>query len=542
MNFISQYFTQCDIEMYLKQRFEKNSNSFNKSCPFCNSVINTKSYIKKHIRNFCCAINPTNSIKYASIYEKVQKECNNTRQRQHGHSDDDLLSQFDRFISWDYCENSDARKQIQYRIQLDNESIITIKHADLSNNSKTGSALAKRAQRMRKNGNLAFKSTNNCGNNLKENPDSEIQSQEIRIISNKKNTIIKKRILINKLKNKVRKCNYKTNDNEKCNYKNDKCNYDNDKILNNDIVNDKIIFDNDKFITNDATNDNINDKFNGIIDNIIREDNDSSDSSFHSDDNTSSNESDSNSSIDNIEEEEEEDDDDDDVEQVVISHDENGNEIWNWKFIGGEEITYTKEITVNSDSDSDFDNEIEQVKKVNKVKEMKKKNQPKKKLLKSFYNNRDNNKINSINIFTNKKVDTNSIINILNNNLYSENRKKGIKSTVNLFYDYLINTLNINADKQELMLLLISHSFDFTSYIFNTEKYSISHKRNISQNITNLLDKFTAFDERVYWVSKANSISKTIKQNVLKKMNIAYEKQRAQRSLEVVQKSEGKFY
>ena len=71
--------------MYLKQRFEKNSNSFNKSCPFCNSVINTKSYIKKHIRNFFCAINPTNSIKYASIYEKVQKECN---KRQHGHSDD----------------------------------------------------------------------------------------------------------------------------------------------------------------------------------------------------------------------------------------------------------------------------------------------------------------------------------------------------------------------------------------------------------------------------------------------------------------------
>ena len=114
-----------------------------------------------------------------------------------------------------------------------------------------------------------------------------------------------------------------------------------------------------------------------------------------------------------------------------------------------------------------------------------------------------------------------------------------MKSTINLFYDYLVNNLKMEIGKQELMLLLISHSYMFHAYLINLDKYSISHKRNIAQNITNILDAFSAFDNRTYWVSKCSAVSSMIKKNITKKMNIAYEKQRSQRSLEIIQKKEG---
>ena len=168
MNFISQYYTQKEVEQHLRKRFEKNSESLNTTCPFCNSIFKSKFYIKKHINIFCCAIDNTNSLFFSTIYEKVFKEFSKRKPKQHGHQDDPLLSKFDKFLSWEYCENSDARKQLQYRILLDDESIVIIKHSELTNSSRMGIALAKKAQRLRKNDNLPFIASNNCGNNRKE--------------------------------------------------------------------------------------------------------------------------------------------------------------------------------------------------------------------------------------------------------------------------------------------------------------------------------------------------------------------------------------
>ncbi len=88
MNFISQYYTQKEIEEHLRKRFEKNSETIDNTCPFCYTIFKSKFYIKKHINIFCSAIDNTNSLFYSSIYEKVYKEFTRRKSRQPGHDDE----------------------------------------------------------------------------------------------------------------------------------------------------------------------------------------------------------------------------------------------------------------------------------------------------------------------------------------------------------------------------------------------------------------------------------------------------------------------
>ena len=420
------------------------------TCPFCRAPIATSAYMPRHIRAYCHVADHTLSAAFTNFSNQIKQERSVDLRKIS--PEDRVFNTIESFVSWEFCEDSDRRKQVQYVVQLADGERITVKNADLAR-SRVGHNLEKKAKRLRDRKAIPFVATNQCANN---------QNHCKRTKSNLQRS-------------------------------------GNEGLLSSASIQDL------SSLTFDQLMDNT-DNYSPIMNDTISNECDSKPITNQelSDDGKSQNETCS------IEEEI-------NTESIMSNNDEE---------TSSDEEYEEEEV---SDNDEDYE-EVSTRKNKNKNNKINK-------------NRRMNNKINKYNLFNMKKINTISILNVINKNNYSQNRKDQMKSTLNLIYKYFNDTLNIadQLNNKEFLFYFIMYAYEFVShYMINNNNYSISHIRNIVQNVTNILDCIASFDQRVYWSQRSSSISKLLKSNQIRKLNIVYGKQRVQRSLELVQKEEGK--
>lgn len=209
-------------------------------------------------------------------------------------------------------------------------------------------------------------------------------------------------------------------------------------------------------------------------------------------------------------------------------------------------ITFKSNDTINSDYDESSDEDYEPKKQADPIiikKKVIKKSKKSKKSKRITKGKHINNQLNAISVFDNKDLNITSLINLFNQCNYTEKRLKSIRSAINLIYKYLIDIKELIINKQDdLLYIIIDHFYDFVIYLKNKspDHYSISHVKNTTQNLCNLIDLFIIKERSVLWIYKCKTLL-TMVRSQLREINNQYKKVRQLDKLEITQISKNNY-
>ena len=143
------------LARYLADKFQ--------TCPFCRAPIATSAYMPRHIRAYCQEADPALSAAFTNFINRIKQERSVDRKKLL--PEDRLFETIESFVSWEFCIDSDRRKQVQYVVLLANGERITVKNSDLAR-SRLGHNLEKKGKRLRDRKAIPFVATNSCTNNV----------------------------------------------------------------------------------------------------------------------------------------------------------------------------------------------------------------------------------------------------------------------------------------------------------------------------------------------------------------------------------------